>query len=55
MNNRFVNEKILLENLPVFLPSNIKTEEQLESIIDLIEETLILEKAEEIKKRRNNE
>jgi len=48
---RFVNEAVLVRSLPVFL-CGIKTEEQLEKIIDLIEESLILEKAKEIEARR---
>lgn len=58
---RFINEEVLVRALPAFphFPEEcitpIQKEVHLEKIIDLIEETLILKKAEEIKKQRNND
>jgi len=59
MSKRFINEKILVRNLPAFphFPEDCITHEQkeahLDKIVDFIEETLILEKAEEIKRKRD--
>jgi len=58
---RFVNEKIILQSLPVFphFPEGCNTEEEkkkhLDRIIDWTEERLILEKAEEIMAKRNED
>lgn len=58
-NERFVNAKLLLQSLPAFVnfPEECDTQEKkelhLEKIINFMEETLILEKAEEIKRKRN--
>lgn len=53
---RFVRDEILLPKLPVFLKSGSSlTEDQLDKLVDLIEEELILKKAEEIKEKRANE
>ena len=50
---RFVNEALLVQNLPIFLCGSGKvTEEKLEGIINLIEENLIIQKAKEIEGRR---
>lgn len=50
---RFVNEAILVTHLPPF--PHVRAKEQIERLIDFIEEEVILEKAEEIKKKRELE
>jgi len=50
LKERFVNGKILLQNMPAFLCGCKKTNaEQLDNMIDNLEEELILDKAEEIR------
>jgi len=50
LKERFVNEKLLLQGLPVFLCGcKKKSEKQLDAIIDMTEEHLILEKATELR------
>lgn len=54
MKERFVNEKLLVQNLPISLCGiNDKTDEKLERIIDSVEERMILKKAQEIKDARD--
>lgn len=49
---RFINDYYLLPKLPVFCLEALD-EEALDKLVDLIEEELILKKAEEIKEKRN--
>ena len=51
----FVNWEILKNHIPVFINPPITTEEQADKLIELIEDGLILKKAEEIKKKREIE
>jgi hypothetical protein len=53
-NPRFVSEHYLLPKLPAFIKTEVNNA-QLDRLVDLIEEELILKKAEEIKERRKNE
>lgn len=52
MKKRFVDWDYLQDKLPVFLNGTL-TEDKLDRLVDLIEEELILKKAEEIKEKRS--